>query len=206
MVEERLPELFPDVAELPTPPGRGEHAYYRRRSDGWIVTAPAWPSFENDMRFRGYERLFEYGVFRCDMGDKNKDIRGQAFDVIREPWRLIFQQDGAKEFSLAQVIAHRWHINPPYRGIKFPQLEGKNITTLYCPECDKGVFAHEEEAEAADQLRIHLMSAINDRHRYTPKELSELGDEWGVNLMPRRIGKRPVRAERSKKEKVADPV
>mgnify|MGYP001560288915 CR=1 FL=1 len=202
MANERIPSLFPEVQELPTPPGRGEHAYYRRLKDGWIVTAPAWPSFEQDMRFKGFERLHQYGTFTCDMGEKkNRDVRGQPLDVIREPWRLILQQKGATEFSVAQIIAFRWHIQPPYQEVKFPQLQGLIITTLYCPECEQGVFAHLEENEAADQLRIHLMSGINDRHKYTPKDMLDLGTEWGINLMPRRIGRRPVRLEKTTLEK-----
>ena len=195
-LDDSLPSLFPEIQEAATPPGRGEHAYYRRSTDGWIVTAPCWPSFESDMRFKGFVRLHQYGTFRCDMGEKNKDLRGQPLDVIREPWRLILQQDGAKEFPISQLIAFRWHINPPYAKLKFKQLEGVNITTLYCPECEKGIFAHQEEAEAADQLRIHLMSGINDRHRYTPGDMAELAKVWNIDLMPRRIGKRPVRQEK----------
>lgn len=111
------------------------------------------------------------------------------------PWMQIFQLHGEKEFPLSQIIAFRWHIRPPYRGIVFPQLEGVDITDYQCPECEKGLFSATNPREAARQLRIHLTSAINEQHKYTPRDIRELGEDWGIDFETRRVRGGAVRAE-----------
>lgn len=176
------PSLYPEIREMPTPPGKGEHGYYRRGDNGWIVTAPVWPSFREDMEFKGNVYLSRYGRFVNDVGPKQRDTRGQLFSVTEEPWRLIFQHGGAKEFPVSQIVAHRWHIRPPYQDIVFPQLEGVTIYDFQCPECERGIFSSTDEEQAAFMLRQHLTSRVNDQHVYQPKDIKELGDELGVDL------------------------
>src|SRR3990167_1717891 len=99
-----------------------------------------------------------------------------------EPWRLILQRGGAKEFPIDQILAYHWHINPPYREAVFPQLEGVDVTDYFCHECDKGIFSHPEPAEAADMLKIHLTSGFDRRHEYRVEDLTALGEREGIDF------------------------
>ena len=197
-----IPSLYPDVVERTTPPGKGEHGYYKRRSDGWIITAGVWPTYKADMNFKGLDFLSRYGtfVYGTPWGDTNKDRRGVPFNTLAEPWRFILQSPGgAEEFPISQVIAYRWHIRPPYREVKFPQLEGVDVFDFFCPECEKGIFSSVDMQEAVDMLRTHLTSQVNTVHAYRPEDLRAFGTEIGVDFFAprrRRVGARqpPVEA------------
>lgn len=180
----QAPSLYPEVAEVKTPPGRGEHGYYRKAGNGWIVTAPIWHTFRADMEYKGCEFLPRYGAFTIDQpwGTPNKDATGARFNSALEPWRIIFQKGGAKEFPVEQVIAFRWHINSPYAEVKFPQLEGVEVHDLWCPECESVVFSALSERGAVDQLRRHLTSGKDNAHSYKPGDLMALGEQWKMDF------------------------
>ena len=184
------PSLYPELVQQVTPPGKGQHGYYRRGDNGWIITGPVWPSYRADMEYKDNVFLAKYGVFLYDMpGNKTVfDVNGRNFSPVTEPWRQIFQKGGAKEFPLDQIIAFRWHIRPPYREVKFPQLAQVEIHNFFCPECDKGIFSAVRRPDAVDQLRIHLTSRFNDNHSYRPDDLKALGEEYGINFFEPRQG------------------
>ena len=200
MVSESIPSLYPEVAEVSTPPGRGQHGYFRRLRDGWIVTHGAWPTAQSDMSFKGFVFLQQFGTFVMPgpgRGSTVRDRRGVTFNPSEEPWRLILQHpDGADAFPLGQIIAYRWHIRPPYREVHFPQAGGIEIIDLFCPECEKGIFSAEHEQDAAGMLRQHLTCRFDDAHSYRPEDLQVLGKEIGVNFFAERIvRRRPVRGD-----------
>src|SRR3990167_6964311 len=182
------PSLYPEPQQRTVPPGRGHHGYYRRRSDGWIITGGAWPSARADKDFKGYAFLAQLPIFAMSYGDNEDqsnqvDLRGHKFFPHREPWRLILQSPGGAEaFPISQVIAYRWHIRPPYHEVRWPQLEGVKVVDLFCPECDKGVFSAVDEQHAIDMLRVHLTSKINDNHSYRPEDFRALGTEYGIDF------------------------
>lgn len=180
--------LYPDEVAVATAPGKGEHGYYKRPDNGWVVTAPVWTSFRNDLEYKGFKYLPQYGAAPLDLpGNKStKDVNGRLFSTVEEPWRLIFQKGGAHEFPVSQIIAFRWHIHPPYREVEFPQLEGVKIYDLFCPECD-AIFSSDFEQEAIEQLRTHLTTTVNPAHSYRPEDLKSLGGEYGIDFFaPRR--------------------
>ena len=199
MVNE-APSLYPEIVEARTPPGRGQHGYFRRARDGWIVTHGAWPTAQSDMSFKGYIFLQQFGIFVMPgpgRGSTVTDRRGIPFNPGEEPWRLIFQHpEGAEAFPVEQVIAYRWHIRPPYREVRFPQVESTQIYDLFCPECDKGIFSAEHEQDAGDMLRQHLTSQFDRPHSYRPEDLRALGKEIDVDFFAeRRVRRRPVRGD-----------
>jgi hypothetical protein len=199
MVTEALPTLYPEIREAPTAPGRGKHGYYRT-AKGWIVVASTTPSNRAGYEFKGFTFLPQYGEFVNGTNDprakqNERDARGVSWNPAVEPWRLIFQKGGVKEFPAEQVIAYRWHVRPPYAEVTFPQLEDINVTTYQCPECNKGLCASTNPAEAAEQLKTHLTSGVNGRHKYTPRDLKELEKEWGVRFETSRVSRRPVVVE-----------
>ena len=193
------PSLFPELLEAPALPGKGSHAYYRRTSDGRIITAPAWPSYRADMEFKGYTFLPQFGTWLMSgPGAKTNQVdrMGRPFNPAEEPWRLILQSpDGAAAFPTWQIIAYRWHIRPPYREVQFPQLEGIEVFDFFCPECETGIFSSVNEREAMEMLRTHLTSRTNDAHSYRPEDLRALGQELNIDFFaPRRRAARTAPA------------
>lgn len=181
--------LYPDEVQVSVQPGKGEHGYYRRGDNGWIITGPVWQSFRNDFAYKGFTYLPQYGAAPLDMpGNKTtRDVNGRLFSMVEEPFRLIFQKGGVHEFPVSQIIAYRWHVQPPYREVKFPQLEGVEITDLFCPECEKGIFSSTNEQEAVEMLRVHLTTTTNPAHSYRPEDLRALGTELSIDFFaPRR--------------------
>lgn len=153
----------------------------------------------------------QYGQFKNGTNEARaraleKDDKGNAWNPAVEPWRLIFQRDGAKEFPIEQIIAFRWHVRPPYREVTFPQLEGVDIQSYACPECKKGLFASINPSEATEQLRTHLTSEINNRHSYTPTDLRELGKELDIDFDSARVGRVRSVAVEEPEELEAKPV
>lgn len=210
MVTEAAPTLYPEIREAPTAPGKGRHGYYRS-AKGWILVASTTPTNRSGYEYKGYTHLPQYGEFAYGTNDprakqRERDARGVAWNPAVELWRLIFQKGGAKEFPAEQVIAYRWHIRPPYAEVTFPQLDGIEVTTYQCPECNRGLCASTNPAEAAEQLKTHLTSQINGRHKYTPHDLKELEKEWGVNFQTSRVSRRPVVADSPSLDKPATQV
>ena len=191
------PTLYPEIPEVATPPGHGEHGYYRR-PDGWIITGGIWSTFRRDFEFKGCQFLPQYGAFTIDSvwGTPNKDARSMPFNTAAEPWRIIFQKGGAKEFPVEQIIGFRWHINAPYAEVTFPQMEGIEVHDLWCPECEDTVFSALTERGAVDQLRRHLTSGRNNAHSYRPTDLLELGKEWKMDFGFAGVGGKAVRRNR----------
>jgi len=205
----------------------GRYLYARRPTTygsqrGWIVQAPAWGSALKNYRGRRFTFLEEYGEFVITSGDKQKtdyarikerDAVGRPWHTYHEPWRMLFQKGGAKEFPLDQIIAYHWHVLPPYREATFPQLEdfykhGGTITDYECPECDNRivVFSSQNQREAARMLRIHLTSAINDRHKYSVADLRALGQDWGIDFESSRVGRARRLLKEMQTQEEADPL
>lgn len=190
------PSLFPDAVDAPSPPGRGKHGYYRLAS-GWITTGPTTPSNRSAMEYKGATFLPQYGEFANGTAagaPQERDARGVAWNPADEPWRMIFQRGGGKEFPADQIIAYRWHVRPPYREVTFPQLDGVRIFDLQCPECDRGLFSSTNENDAAQMLKTHLTTGTNNRHSYTPSDLRALAQEYNLDFDQRRIGTNAVRS------------
>lgn len=89
--------------------------YWAQPETGWICIQPSWPTEAAYLYERGFRSLKDrFGVFF----KKNDD----GWDSILEPWRRIFQRNGADVFPVSQVLEHGWHRKPPYEGVTFPQL------------------------------------------------------------------------------------
>ena len=190
------PTLFPSPADVEVHGAKGFHGYYRNKA-GWIVVQSTTPANKEGTIFKGGEFL-RYGEFANGTSGgapRESDDRGMPWNPADEPWRLIFQRNGANEFPVEQILAYHWHINPPYREVVFPQLEGIAVTDYFCPECEKGIFSHPEPLEAADMLKVHLTSGIDRRHEYRTEDLAALGDREGIDFFSRSISRRSVRRD-----------
>lgn len=188
---QEAPSLFPGPIEQKAPPGRGKHGYYRK-PNGWIGVGSTTAANRSGYEYKGYTFLPLYGEFANGTAGgepREQDTRGMGWNPADEPWRQIFQLNGAKEFCVDQIIAYRWHLRPPYREVTFPQLEGIEITNYPCPECEKGIFSAVNAKEAAEQLRSHLTSGVNQRHNYSANDLRELGKEFDIDFDSARVGR-----------------
>lgn len=165
------PSLFPTIASVEQE--ELNFFVYWRKPNGWVIAGPGWPQ-EYAKRIRhGWQHLGAYGSFVP--GHLSRDTRGAAFSAAREGWRVGFQTDSdgfAKEFPVEQIIAYGWHITPPYREVKFPQLDGIEIETFECPECVRLPFS------LASSLATHLRIG----HDYSRTDLTEYGREMDIDF------------------------
>jgi hypothetical protein len=176
----QTPTLYPEEVQIKQT--ELNFFLYWRKPNGWIVSAPGWPQ-EYAKRIRArWEALPQYGTFIP--GQKATDARGVTFNPHREPWRVIFQHNGADAFPLEQVIAYNWHLNPPYKEVVFPQLEGVTVDIFDCPECNAQPF-HEAE---------HLAQHLRIRHEYSRLDLKIYGEEASIEFVR---GRRKKVKERS---------
>lgn len=181
----------------------GRYCYWRtptHREDGepipgggFIVIGPAWPVEVARQYEKGMRRLRRYGEFPL------RDLRAR-WNSLQEPYRLLFARGGAHEFSIEQVIAHKWHVKPPYKGVRFPQLENALATGELAPEDLQAVkcpypgcgrtFANEEHlkkhegvmhAERANQNQ--LARAIAGATSGSSQALAEAVKTIGEGLM-----------------------
>mgnify|MGYP001594462299 CR=1 FL=1 len=126
-------------------PGGYPWQYYRRREDGglmsgWIVTAPggAAPGGRRDAgsfalySAKGHRPLMNYGVAPVP-----SDVHRPGGE-----YATFIQNGGAKEFPAAQVVALKWHINPPIAGTVFPEYEKvkDQVKEFHCEECDFEIY------------------------------------------------------------------
>lgn len=180
------PPLFPEVRQQSGPPERGLHGYWRK-DNGWIITGNiGTPANRSHFELKGFTALPQYGTFKPGSGDSQAapnetDVNGAPWNPALEPWRMIFQKGGAKEFPVAQIIAFQWHIRPPYREVTFPQLAGVDVYDIPCPECTR-IFSSTNERESALMLRGHLTTKVDPKHSYTVSDLKKLGEEWEIDF------------------------
>ena len=203
IAEHDLPALFPETDEDLLEGIRGAWCYGRKHNWGpnanWIVHLPTARGSRVNYGGRGFRYLdAEYGLFKPNPADGKpvaRDMNGRPWHSFKEPFKLILQLGGAKEFPVSQIIAYHWHVAPPYRGVTFPQLEafyagGGTIHDLQCPECERpAVFSSINERDTIRQLRVHLTSGINDQHKYSPADLREVGTELGITFESARVGR-----------------
>ena len=200
-----IPSMNPDYALDEVTADRGHFSYGKRPMTygamrGWVVQLPYQDNLRLQYSQRRFTYLDQYGLFLMVQADgdikkvTNKDANGQPWNSFREPWRLLFQRGGAKEFPVDQIVTAHWHLVPPYREARFPQLEelkgsGQEIHDFQCPECYERpvLFSSLNQREAAVHLRTHLTSGVNDQHKYSPADLKELGTELGVDLISARV-------------------
>ena len=195
-----IPSMNPDYALEEVTADRGHYSYGLRprtygAMQGWVVQLPYQDNLRMQYTQRKFTYLDQYGLFLIAQADGDikkitcKDANGQPWNSFREPWRLLFQRGGAKEFPVEQIVTNHWHLMPPYREATFPQIEGLHIHDFQCPECYERpvVFSSLNQRLAAVQLRTHLTSRVNETHSYTPNDLKELGTELGIDLISARV-------------------
>jgi hypothetical protein len=128
--------LNPDNAPELIAKKKSFHWCYWRKPDGEICLAPNWPTESVQRMEEGWISLKRYGEFT---------LQNAGWNVTREPFRLIMANGGAHEFSPAQIVTHNWHRRPPYKGIRFPQLDLEQVADATCKFCRKKFSSYSED-------------------------------------------------------------
>lgn len=174
---EAMPELMEFSAD-PDEEGSEPQSYtwiYWQRPDDWIVIGPGWPSEYVKRIRRGFKPLEQFGSFYLD---RVKDR--QNWSAAREPYRQLFALGGQDVFPVSQIVEHNWDAKPPYKGAKFPQLEGIEVVRKTCNICkrkfidgslwgglsaDERLSRHEEIAHQKASDREALARGISEALR-----------------------------------------
>jgi hypothetical protein len=138
---------------------------------GWLAVLPggATPKGARDAGSYGkYLRkgLIPIGEYRSTPkgtpGSMPVPTTARAADVFLDVFRRYPKFAG--EFPASQVIAYRWHIAPPIRGLKFPQYENAadSVANYVCEACGESYYFMKTDRTAGTTYRLHLMGS----HKY----------------------------------------
>lgn len=169
------PTLFPDVLETKKE-DLNFHMYWRmpdqkgKGHDGWIAYVASHPNEYAKRTKAGWAPLAHLGSFTH--AERSVDTRNVPFNSAREPWRVLFQNDGEAEFPITQLIAYGWDITPPYNEVTFPQLAGIDVPRFLCPECNLRPVAKAQ----------HLMQHLVIGHSYLRRDVLDYGKEAGIDF------------------------
>ncbi len=160
---------------------RDERVIYYRKPDGWITWADSESGTKlRDFAIRGFQPLFKYGAITGYMDKEQKvpDPGSVWGPILRHP-------DGPAEFPVEQIVALRWHIDPPIEGVKFPQLMGKEkkIIQYQCPECSRAPFV---ELKVGDEVVLSAIKALGNHltimHKWDRLALLRWGDRVEIDF------------------------
>lgn len=153
----RLPENWPDP-----------------QSRGWVTIGPGGVGNGGAMDAKRYANYMKKGLRAIDAyGFPDVPTTTNGADAFM----TMLQKGGAKEFPCSQVIAYRWHLNPPIKGLKFPQYEEqkKNVRRLQCEACPKTDYFMVDDRTAGDTYRRHLTGAHKYPFEFAAKAVEKVG-------------------------------
>lgn len=152
---------------------------YWQKPDGWIVVGPsAVPGSDGRPLTRQAEGLMRKGwtpLIQYSYTDRISSKTGQHETIETNADRLttpdryywLFRNGGAHLFSIEQIVAHHWHIKPPF-GLPreaFPQLDEWEVPLPYwCPACPGDRPNKNSEQEVVQHLMVeHRMTLVQAR-------------------------------------------
>ena len=145
----------PLIQEAPDAAGTldngGLQAYWRK-PDGWIVISGMGPHSVQANLEQDFTLLKNYGKFVLQAG------KG-CWQPNDDPYLLILQMGGIKEFTVEQIMAHQWHIKPhpvlaeqianfkrlghserEALDLVIPQMQGVEFEVYKCHLCPQRTF------------------------------------------------------------------
>ncbi len=114
----------------------------------------------------GWTILKQFGTLGTDRGEP--DALG--------PWQKILEhREGPACFPVDQLMEFGWYdpARVPVQNVKFPQLKGMKIPLYPCPECSSREF----------NKPIHLARHCRNAHSYDRKDIQDLAEQLGVDLV-----------------------
>lgn len=137
----------------------GLHAYWRK-PNGDITINGMGPHEVQAAIESGFQLLMPYGKFPLIPSKPG------AWEPNTDPYYLILSLGGIKEFTLAQILEHRWHLRPhavlaaqikelAQKGMSerealdatIPQLRGQEWKAEFCTYCPDKVFNDKHQLE-----------------------------------------------------------
>jgi hypothetical protein len=210
MSDVNQPVMEPVLTERRPQPGGEENrninnCYWHRaaweQDANWILVGPG-PETTQAQHWQRHGRvpLEELSVtdrISPKTGRKER-IEYGADNLARNRYYWLLKNGGAKEFPIAQVVAYKWHIKPPYGMSReaFPQLEEYELPDPYwCALCPPEAMPK----NSATQLLQHLMVG----HKLPLQEAKPLLAD--ASKPPTTSGIDPVlRKKRTPEEKAAE--
>lgn len=147
-------------------------------SRGWIGYAPGGPTPAGNRDAGAYNLYLKKGMQPIT---KYGYIEPPTDPEAVRSFLPMLRKGGAAEFPASQVIAFKWHINPPIKGLKFPQYEKVKGEVIHfeCEACGHTLyFMPTERAVAGENYRAHLMVV----HKYPFREAAEAIKQSGFTI------------------------
>lgn len=143
---------------------------YWKKGDGRIITGPEpRETMYRIYQAKGYQPLPQYGKLPTP-GSPLPCCKGF---MRTSQYHVILARGGAKEFPLEQIIQAGWHVTPPIvhgQAITFPQVEGREIESIACDECDKPIYGLKGTPQIVQTLRQHAKAV----HSFARREVDEM--------------------------------
>ena len=170
--------------------------YYRKGPKGpeanWIVVSGSnQERMLHAITVKGWTPLPQYGEVGHKRRSSDPDGAFERYGVWGE---ILTRPGGAAEFPLSQILAFRWY-DPercPVPNVRFPQLEGADITEYVCPICESADTIFHEARHLGRHLFVH--------HHMDRTEIIAIGKELGVDFH------RVVGEERGRGKRTVTPV
>lgn len=153
-------------------------------SRGWVTAGPGGATPNNNRDAGSYTRYLKKGMIPIT---RYGYVEPPKSEKVQDQFRALFKAYGnafAAEFPASQVIAYKWHLNPPYPGIKFKQYEDMKtqIKHFTCEACGEQFFFLPTDSEAGNVYRAHLMA----RHKYEFRDTRDALKAEGLSATPYR--------------------
>jgi hypothetical protein len=149
---------------------------YYRRPDGWIVCAPGGAGPSGKRNTGAYSRYVSSGWQPIDAYGPCPVPTSTSLAVTMAP---LLRRGGEKEFPVDQILEYGWHINPPYVGLSFPQIDKiyESLKHFACEECDTELWANGEDEQDVVRLSRVAFSHLRGTHEYTRREANLMLEE-----------------------------
>lgn len=173
-------------------PGGYPWQYYKRptindtrhpsyAASGWVVVAPGGSAVggRRDVgsyafyTTKGFKPLMNYGIVDVPTGQAPPG----------DEYRTMIENGGKHEFPVSQILALKWHLEPPIAGTIFPQYEEVKDTVMsfLCDECEFELFFLPNDETAPQGVFRHLRSG----HEYSRQEATLALNAQGItNVAP----------------------
>lgn len=143
-------------------------------SRGWVTIGPGGVGNSGAMDAKRYANYLKKGLRPIDAyGFPDVPTTTKGADA----YITLLQAGGAKEIPCSQVIAYNWHLNPPIKGLKFPQYEAerKNVRKLQCEACAQVSYFMVDDKTAGDTYRRHLVGVHKYPFEFAARAVEKVG-------------------------------
>ncbi len=158
---------------------------------GWIVTGPGGATPTGKRNVGAYSKYVQRGL-KPITNYGPAPIPSQVYGMRPgSAFVPIFEGGGAREFPVSQILAHKWHINPPIHGLVFPQIEeaGEEVLHFMCDDCDWEFYFVKEDNIGARVCFQHLRKDTGDgKHGYRREEAALALQSQGLPYLGRFAG------------------